>query len=260
MVFLAGCVSQNPSNVQSQNESQINQTSQLNQLNQANPNGGYNQVGASGMGNGRGQGNNMNNNGGLVNSNGDVNVSLMYKDIEALPKQPLNNEEKKGLIEMREEEKLARDVYLTLYNRWKLQIFKNIANSEQTHTDSIKYLLERYNISDPVKNNEIGNFSDPKYRELYLSLVKKGNQSEVDALLVGATIEDLDIKDLQDWINKTDNEDIKFVYENLMRGSRNHMRAFVRMLNNYGVNYTPQYISNEEYEQIINSSMERGRQ
>ena len=76
--------------------------------------------------------------------------------------------------------------------------------------------------------------------------------------MVGATIEDLDIADLEHWLSKTDNEDIKFVYENLMKGSRNHLRAFIRMLNNYGANYSPQYISKEEYEQIINSQMERG--
>ena len=196
--------------------------------------------------------------GKLVGSNGDVNVSLMYSNINAFPKQPISEEEKEGLIEMREEEKLARDVYLTLYNKWKLQIFKNIAESEQTHTDSVKYLLDRYGIEDPVKSDEIGKFSNPKFEQLYKDLVEKGSKSEVDALIVGATIEDLDIADLKYWINKTDNEDIKFVYENLMKGSRNHLRAFIRMLNNYGANYSPQYISKEEYEQIINSQMERG--
>jgi len=196
--------------------------------------------------------------GKLVGSNGDVNVSLMYSNINALPKQPISEEEKEGLIEMREEEKLARDVYLTLYNKWKLQIFKNIAESEQTHTDSVKYLLDRYGIPDLVKSDEIGKFSNPKFEQLYKDLVEKGSKSEVDALMVGATIEDLDIADLEHWLSKTDNEDIKFVYENLMKGSRNHLRAFIRMLNNYGANYSPQYISKEEYEQIINSQMERG--
>ena len=196
--------------------------------------------------------------GKLVGSNGDVNVSLMYSNINALPKQPISEEEKEGLIEMREEEKLARDVYLTLYDKWNLQIFKNIANSEQTHTDSVKYLLDRYGIPDLVKSDEIGKFSNPKFEQLYKDLVEKGSKSEVDALMVGATIEVLDIADLEHWLNRTDNEDIKFVYENLMKGSRNHLRAFVRMLNNYGANYSPQYISKEEYEQIINSQMERG--
>ena len=219
MILLAGCVTQNTETSQMQND----------------------------IGKGK-----------LVGSNGDVNVSLMYSNINAFPKQPISEEEKEGLIEMREEEKLARDVYLTLYNKWGLQIFKNIAESEQTHTDSVKYLLDRYGIPDPVKSDEIEKFSNPKFEQLYKNLVEKGSKSEVDALIVGATIEDLDIADLEHWINKTDNEDIKFAYKNLMKGSRNHLRAFIRMLNNYGANYSPQYISKEEYEQIINSQMERG--
>ncbi len=194
----------------------------------------------------------------VVDRNGNVNTNMIYDIIKSFPYQNLSEKEKEGLIEMREEEKLARDVYLTLYNKWKLQIFKNIAGSEQTHTDSIKYLLEKYNISDPVTNDNIGEFSNPKFKELYNKLVDQGSKSIVDALKVGATIEDLDIADLEKWLNETDNEDIKFVYENLMKGSRNHMRAFVKMLSIYGEKYIPQYISKEEYEQIINSSMERG--
>ncbi len=194
----------------------------------------------------------------VVKNNGNIDTNLIYEMIYSFPKQNIDENEKEGLLEMREEEKLARDVYLTLYNKWKLQIFKNIAESEQTHTDSIKYLLEKYNISDPVINDNIGEFSNPKFKELYNKLVDQGSKSIVDALKVGATIEDLDIADLEKWINETDNEDIKFVYKNLMKGSRNHMRAFIRMLKMYNENYSPQYISKEEYEQIINSNMERG--
>ncbi|UXM84477.1 DUF2202 domain-containing protein [Methanococcus aeolicus] len=233
-VLLAGCISQNTDTQMPDNQIQNNNQVDYHQ----------NQMG---MGNG-----------GIVGNNGDVNVSLMCEDIDALPQQSISEEEKEGLLEMREEEKLARDVYLTLYDKWKLQIFKNIANSEQTHTDSVKYLLEKYNIPDPVESEEVGKFSNPKFEELYNNLVEKGSQSAVDALIVGATIEDLDIADLENWISKTDNEDIKLVYGNLMKGSRNHMRSFVRMLDSYGANYTPQYISNEEYEQILSSSMEGG--
>lgn len=49
---------------------------------------------------------------------------------------------------MREEEKLARDVYLTFGEKWGLTLFTNIAKSEQTHTDAVKTLLDRYEIKD----------------------------------------------------------------------------------------------------------------
>jgi len=180
--------------------------------------------------------------------------------LQNYPKQNLSQEEIKGLLHMREEEKLARDVYLTLYNKWKLPIFLNIARSEQRHMDAIKYLLEKYGLKDPIAKNEdkIGYFSNPEFQKLYKDLVNQGSKSLIDALKVGALIEELDIKDLKDHISKTDNKDIAFVFQNLMKGSRNHLRAFVRVLYSFGGNYSPKYISQQEFETIINSPMERG--
>lgn len=170
----------------------------------------------------------------------------------------LVNDESASLVYMREEEKLARDVYLTLYQKWGLPIFKNIASSEQTHTDSIKTLLNKYGVDDPVKNDEIGAFNNQDLLKLYRDLVSKGLESIEDALYVGALIEDLDIKDLQDRIDQTENSDIIFVYENLQRGSRNHLRSFVSQIEKYGGEYKPTYISEEEFRNIISTNRERG--
>jgi hypothetical protein len=170
----------------------------------------------------------------------------------------LTDAEAKGLIQMREEEKLAHDVYVTLYDKWGQNTFNNISKSEQTHTDTIKYLLDKYEIDDPVKDTTVGVFTDPTMQKLYDDLVVQGSKSLEDALVVGATVEDLDIKDLEDWIAKTDNEDILIAYQNLMKGSRNHMRAFIRVLERNGGEYTPQYISQTEYQEILASQQERG--
>jgi len=178
--------------------------------------------------------------------------------IAGIPKSDLSEEEKAGLILMREEEKLARDVYITLGEKWGLPMFYNISRAEQVHTNAVKDLLERYDIEDPVENDDKGFFTSPKLKELYNSLVKQGSTSLMDALIVGATIEDLDIKDLDELIAKTDNEDIIVTYKNLNKGSRNHMRAFSRQINNRGDSYSPQFISGSEYAGILNSSHERG--
>lgn len=177
-----------------------------------------------------------------------------------LPKQSLSTAEIQGMLHMREEEKLARDVYITLYNKWKLPIFKNISKSETWHMHMVKLLLDKYNIPDPVEKtgNVVGVFENEDIQNLYNQLVDKGLLSLEDALTVGATIEDLDIKDLEDAIDRSDNEDIDLVYENLMKGSRNHMRAFVGMLRNNGWDYTPQYISQDYFDQIVNSPKETG--
>jgi len=173
------------------------------------------------------------------------------------PDTTLSSAEISDLIYMREEEKLARDVYITLYNTWGLQIFNNISSSEQTHTDSIKTLLDNYSIEDPFIN-EIGKFSNPDLQALYTQLVNKGNVSVTEALTVGALIEDLDITDLDKTITRTENSSIISVDENLQRGSRNHIRSFTQTLSRYGVSYSPTYLTESEYLEIISGGTESG--
>ncbi|CAI1494074.1 conserved exported protein of unknown function [Thermococcus nautili] len=173
-------------------------------------------------------------------------------NVSAYPAQNLSQDEIEAILYMREEEKLARDVYLTLYNKTGLPIFSNIANSEQTHMDMVLELIEKYNLTDPVAGMGIGEFNSTEMQELYEKLVAQGSESEVEALKVGALIEEIDIKDLDEWLKRTDNEDIKAVFESLRSGSENHLRAFTRLLQNrYGVTYTPQVLSEEEYKSIV---------
>ncbi len=172
--------------------------------------------------------------------------------------QPLSQEEIDGILYMVEEEKLARDVYLTLYNETGLQIFSNIANSEQRHMDAVLSLIEKYNLTAPDTLNEVGVFQNPEIQELYNQLVQMGSQSVVDALKVGALIEETDIKDLEERIAQTDNQDIKTVYSNLMAGSENHLRAFVGQLEAMGVNYTAQVLPQEQVDEILNSTPAHG--
>ncbi len=176
-----------------------------------------------------------------------------------LPMQELSTEEKLGLIKMREEEKLARDVYQVLYEKWNHRVFNNIAQSEQRHMDAVKVLLDKYGMTDPITNSSRGVFTDPELQKLYTSLVEQGSQSLVEALKVGATIEDLDIKDLYDFLEQTDNTDIKIVYQNLVKGSRNHMRAFVSQLSLNGASYDAQFLSAAQIDDIVASPRERGR-
>lgn len=180
--------------------------------------------------------------------------------ISTIKKSELSDKEIAGLILMREEEKLARDVYTTLGNIWGARVFSNISASEQTHTDAIKVLLTRYSIKDPVTADTVGVFTSKDMQELYNALTTKGKVSLADALVVGATIEDLDIRDLENLKKETSKEDILITYNNLQKGSRNHMRAFVKNIQANGGSYAPQYISTSEYNLIINGPQERGRE
>lgn len=138
----------------------------------------------------------------------------------------LTADEQESLTFMREEEKLARDVYLYLYDEWQLAAFSNIAVSEQRHMDAINNLLVQYGIPDPVATNAQGEFTNPELQDLYDELIEQGSQSLEEALQVGVLIEKTDITDLQESLAETTHRDITNVYSNLLNGSNNHLRAF----------------------------------
>lgn len=142
----------------------------------------------------------------------------------------LSAQEIADLQYMREEEKLARDVYAAMYVKWGLPIFDNIARSETKHMAAVKNLLDRYGIPDPAAGKAAGEFTNPALQALYAQLLAQGSLSVNDALKVGVTIEQTDINDLQTRLAATTQWDIQRVYNNLLRGSQNHLRAFQKFV------------------------------
>jgi hypothetical protein len=185
-------------------------------------------------------------------------TAALSTQLDTIPATELSTAEAGALVFMREEEKLARDVYQLLYAQWRQEVFNNIAASEQQHMDAVALLLTRYNLPDPAANSATGVFADPALQQMFNTLMSQGQTSLVAALTVGAIIEDLDIQDLQLRIAATDNADIALVFNALMKGSRNHMRAFISQLTKQGATYTPQYISQAEFDAIVNSPRETG--
>jgi hypothetical protein len=176
------------------------------------------------------------------------------------PAGDVNEQEIADLLWMREEEKLARDVYLTLGEQWDIQVFTNISNAEQQHMDAVGLLLDRYGIEDPVGDNPVGVFTNPELQALYDKLIEQGSQSQADALLVGGAIEEIDIQDLERTIADTDNADIRQVYESLKSGSESHLRAFSRSYEMVtGQAYTPQYLDQSAYDAIMAASNGHGQ-
>jgi hypothetical protein len=195
-----------------------------------------------------------------VDESGSSKVNDNLNDLkDTLPDEQLSDAEKDALSFMREEEKLARDVYLFLYDIWGTKIFSNIASSEQTHTDAVLRLIQKYGLTDPADGKAPGEFSDPTLQGIHDMLIAQGSASQIDALIVGATIEDLDIADILRLMADIDNQDINIVFENLRKGSRNHLRAFTNRLADQNIVYAPVYISQEDYDTITNSPMETGK-
>jgi len=166
--------------------------------------------------------------------NCDANVT------STLPVYNLSYKQQSTIEFMYEEEKMARDVYLKMYEKYSINIFKSIANSEQKHMDSMKALLDKYSLSVAIDENNVGEFINTDLQKLYTQFVEQGSQSLEEALKVGQTIENVDIADLVIAISEA-NEDAKIVYNNLKFGSEKHLAAFTRLLD--GSNQT----SNQTY-------------
>ena len=160
---------------------------------------------------------------------------------------------------MREEEKLAHDIYLYLYEIWGQPTFQNIAASEQNHTQAVLSLLDRYGLEDPA-SEDAGKFTNQELQALYDTLIAQGSQSLIEALKVGAAIEEIDILDLETRIEQTASPDILRVFENLKKGSINHLRAFTNTLTSQtGAAYQPQYLSESAYQVMFSTSQRNGR-
>jgi len=183
------------------------------------------------------------------NQTTSVNDTALNLALAGQPSGVLTSPEEEGLLFMAEEEKLAGDVYSSLNEIWSLRVFDNIGRAERTHQAAVETLLVRYSLAVPA--NPPGEFSNETLQSLYNDLVSRGGLSVEEALRAGASIEELDILDLEERMAQTDKEDIQLVYSNLKRGSENHLRAFVNNLERRGIEYRPEYLSMQEYDGII---------
>jgi len=162
-----------------------------------------------------------------------------------------------GLMQMREEEKMASDVYTFFYSAYGTQVFDRISGSEDQHSSSVLSLIEHFGLTDPAVV-EVGVFTNPDIQALYNQLTAAGTSVE-QALNTGAFIEEYDIADLKKLLAETQNADITLVYTNLEKGSENHLRAFSTTLLNYGVTYEPQILTPEVYVAILSGTNGQGR-
>ena len=164
-----------------------------------------------------------------------------------------------SLLYMREEEKLAHDVYVTLYNLWGAPLFNNIAASEQNHTEMVLALLNQYGLADPAAGNGVGEFTNSDLQALYDDLVSQGSQSYEAALLVGGLIEEVDIADLRAELETTNVAAIQQVYQSLLSASGNHLNGFANAYENATGNaYTAQWLSDADVTAILSSSNSSG--
>ncbi len=159
-----------------------------------------------------------------------VSDALM-KNVKPTPVPSLTQEMIDGLLYMREEEKVARDVYTVLGKKWNTKTFANIASSEQQHMNSIAQLITLYGLVDPVQNNPVGVFTNAELQDIYTTLVAQGSLSLKDGYTVGTLIEQQDINDLVVQLGIVPaGSNLAKLYTNLKLGSQNHLTAFTLAL------------------------------
>jgi len=163
----------------------------------------------------------------------------------------LNNSEKDGIKYIYEVEKVARDTYSYFYDKWNTPVQSVVSNSEQNHMDIFKELIDKYNLGDPAAGKGRGEFSNNELQQLYKDLTARGSVSETDALATAAMIEEFDIVELRKNAANTSREDVLTAYSRLMAGSQNHLEIFTAKLKEQAIVYKPQYLSQEDYNQII---------
>lgn len=167
----------------------------------------------------------------------------------------LNALELASMRYVREEEKLAHDIYSAFHELWgnsAYPIFTNIAESEQRHCDAMQWLLDNYQITVPIIP-QLGRFTEPKLQNLYHELLTQGQSSIIAALQVGAALEEIDIDDLNATLRSSTNPNIQHVYRELLQGSHDHLRAFVQQLKLNHVSYAPRTLETIEFENILHT-------
>ncbi len=192
---------------------------------------------------------------GYKNSYTYTNYTDFYRnsiDLSVYPLANLTDEYKYALAHMWNEEKLAKDIYLSLYEVYPLRQLENIAlRSEETHEGLVENLIQRYDINitnledykenyseEELRNLERGEFAIEAIGELYDTLYSIGTVSDVDALKVGCMVEVTDINDLDNYIAMAQDAnltDFVVTFEVLRDGSYSHYWAFDKGLKNLGV-------------------------
>jgi len=176
----------------------------------------------------------------------------------------LSDDEISGLLFMREEEELARDLYIDIYEATgsRLTTFQNISvKAETQHAEAIRVLLERYGIDDPSTGVH-NTYRDPDLQDLYDQLFNIAiGSDDLATLRVGALVEETDIRDINNYKAMVSAEKTNIIdtYDRLLCGSRNHLRAFAGQIENLtGSAYVTQVPAlDAEVQEILNSSKER---
>ena len=169
----------------------------------------------------------------------------------------LTADEIEFIYAVREDEKVARDLYFSFFGTFGLKPFENIGKAEDNHIKATEKLFDYYEIDYPALS-ENGKFENAIRQKLFDSLLLKGTP-ELEAFKVMAMLEESNIVEYGEVLKTIANPNIKIVIENLARASANHFKAAIRQITALGGTYTPAIMTQEQYEAVIATGFEQGK-
>lgn len=180
-----------------------------------------------------------------------AHLARIRERVMAMTPQPLGEDERRDLLQIQGRRKLARDLYAELAKRWSAPALVRVGAAEEAHLDAIDALIEHYGLAGPAARHADGQFGDPQTPALHAQLIDMGRRSEMAASQIGMLVEELGLRDLAAARSRTRQPEIVAVYDDLMRSSRNHMRAFFRQMQRFEGEYVPQYLTLTDFEAIV---------
>lgn len=178
-------------------------------------------------------------------------LSLIFNPLKVFSQ--LTDAEINSIMSLREEEKVAYDVYTFMFEKYESKVFKNIAENEKDHMDKIKELIIQFNLNDPLSgiSDQKGVFNNKKMQALYDEMIMAGNYGLLDALRAAARFEETDIIDLRNDLSAASDQTVVNTYINLESSSQDHLRALVKVIKDEGISYKPSYLSKEDFDKIM---------
>jgi hypothetical protein len=163
----------------------------------------------------------------------------------------LSASERQTLLHLSEQEKLARDLYESLSETWRLDVFHTTSGSEDIHADALRTLLGRYKLFDPSQGLGRGEFSRVDLAERYGDLIARGRFSPVEALKAAASVEELEIEDMSRRLLDVQVPEIQSVLETVVSSDKHHLRSLVVALRKLGHAYQPTRLPRDQYDLIL---------
>jgi hypothetical protein len=167
------------------------------------------------------------------------------------PATSLSDDDRRTLLHVSEQEKLARDLYVTLSETWRLDVFHTTSGSEDIHADALRTLLGRYKLPDPALGLGRGEFSRSDLAERYDDLIARARFSPVEALKAAASVEELEIDDMSTRLARVQATEIQNVLESVVSSDKHHLRSLVVALRKLGHTYIPTRLPADQYDLIL---------